>query len=114
MKPNKAKAQKLRLILAQAHKNRRSEPPEPGPAWRAELMSRIRELEPAAARVEQWANLERMVWRLVPAAGVVALIMAILLSVSPAAPNRQLASLLNPETVESSLYAYYQSESRDE
>lgn len=111
MNHKKAKSQRLRLILAQAHRRDQAESPQPGPAWREGLMRRINTPRTAERPIGQWDVMGRLVWRLVPAAGAVALVLAILVSVAPPPePTGQLAGLMTADSADSGLYSYYHSE----
>ncbi len=105
-----SRRKRLRLILSRAHQVRQAGPPLPGPDWRRRVMNSLPGLETKLARMEQWAFMERLVWRLVPAAGALALFMVILVSQVGPDPNMELASLISSDYADSSLYSFYQGE----
>ena len=104
------RSERLRRLLGRAHQARQARTPLPGPEWRKRLMNSLPSLETRTARVDQWAFMERLVWRFVPAAGALALFMVILVGQVGPDPNLELASLLSSDSVDSVLYSFYQSE----
>ena len=65
----KKRGSRLRLILSEAHRRKQAGPPQPSLNWRKSLMNRLPVPEALPPRIDQWAFMERLVWRFVPAAG---------------------------------------------
>lgn len=114
MKDKKVKQERLRLVLAETHREKQKEAPKPTMAWRTGVMRSISRLEDSAPRIDQWAVMERLVWRFVPAAGAMALFLAVMVSQVGPDPAAEVASLMSTDTADSVLYTFYQSESANE
>ncbi len=115
MKDIREKRRRLQVILAAAHRRREAAASGlPGPAWRAGLMQALARLDADAARAARRAFLGRLVWRMVPAAGGLALLLAALVVRLDPDPAGDLARLMSADPPESGLYALYQSEALHE
>ena len=114
MKEVKDKKERLRLILTEAHRRKQAQGPKPSPAWRQGVMKQLTGLSGRAVRIDPWAAMEKMVWKFVPAAGALALILAILVSQVGADPASETVRILTADSSQSGLYSFYQSEPRNE
>lgn len=114
MKDTQAKRRKLHRILAEAHRQRLAGVPQPDPAWRRHLMSRLARSSEPAPRIDQWAVMQRLVWRFVPAAGALTLLLAVWLSQFNPDPAGEWSRIMSADAAVSGLYTYYQSESQNE
>ena len=101
---------RLRVLMTAAYNQRKAQAPEPGEAWRDRVMNNLPGMAPQIAAEDRWAVMERLVWRLVPAAGVVALLLAVLVFQAAPEPTGDLASLMTSEVTDTGLYTYFQSE----
>ena len=110
----KEQSRKLHLVLAEAHRQKQKGRPRPSRNWRNGLMNSLPALGVLEQRIGQWAFLERLVWRLVPAAGALTLFLAIL--VGHVGPDRttELARLISADSTSSDLYTFYQREHPNE
>lgn len=106
--------QQLRRLLSEAHRQRPDDVLRPTPAWRRRLMSRLAQAAEAPLRVDPWAAMERLVWRLVPAACALTLLLAVWVSRVGPDPAGEWSRIMSADAAVSGLYTYYQSESRDE
>lgn len=110
----KDKRERLRLILSQAHRQKQAVAPRPDRAWRNNLMNSLPGIRRETERAEQWAFLEKLVWRMVPAAGAVALGLALLVGHASYDPAGDLQRIMSADSMSSGLYTFYQSESSHE
>ena len=104
------KRRRLRAVLSTAYEQREKQAPAPDKAWRDRVMNNLPGTAQRAVREDAWSVMERLVWRLVPAAGVVALLLAVLVLQSAPEPTGDLASLYVNDVGDSSLYTFLQSE----
>ncbi len=108
MKNVKARGRNLRLVLAEAHRRGQNSPPHPSPNWRKGVMSRLPNLEVLEPPIDQWAVMERLLWRFIPAAGALTLFLAILVSQFGPDRTEELARIMSADSAGSGLYAFYQ------
>ena len=114
MNPIEARRKKLHLLLSAAYRQRQEDPFLPDPDRRSKVMSAISKAESPGFKFDPWAFLDRLVWRLVPAAGAVALLLALLVIRAAPDPAAELSQILSTDSTVTGLYTFYQGESSNE
>jgi hypothetical protein len=106
--------QNLRRLLIETHRQRQTGSALPTPPWRHRLMTRVAQVGDTSSRVDPWALMERLVWRFVPAACALTLLLAVWISQAGPDPAGEWSRIVSGETAVPGLYTYYQSESQNE
>ena len=105
---------RLRRILGEAYHRRQNHAPQPGLAWRHRVMANLAQPTGLVLRMERWVLMERMVWRFVPAAGALTLLLAVWFSQVTPDPAGEWSRLMSVDAAVPGFYSYYQSEHQNE
>jgi hypothetical protein len=105
---------RLRRILGEAYRQGQQDGPHPDSAWRHQVMARLARSSQPVFRIDRWGLMERLVWRFVPAAGALTLLLAVWFSQVAPDPAGEWSRLLSVDVAVPGFYAYYQSEPQNE
>ena len=106
----KDKRRKLQVILAEAHRRKQDGPPRPSEAWRKGLMNNLPGKGAPAVWADPWRVMEKLVWRFVPAAVALTLLLAFMVARVGPDPAAEVARLMSADYARVGLYTFYQSE----
>ena len=79
-------------------------PPE---LWTIGVMSEIRRIGPLNGQNDFWTLFEKMIWRFIPAAVAIVLLLGVAISQIDPAPDNIVADIYREANLDSGLYAFY-------
>lgn len=101
-------AERLGQALRQAFYERRRIEFKPSEFWIAGVMSEIRRIGRLNAESDFWTVFEKMIWRFIPAAVALLLLLGVAFTQIDPAPYNNVADIYyNEENLDSGLYALY-------
>jgi hypothetical protein len=100
-------AERLGHALRQAFYERRQIEIKPSKFWLVEVMSEIRRSGPLNAESDFWTVFEKMIWKFIPAAVALVLLLGVAFSKIEPAPDNIVAEIYSEENLDSGLYAFF-------
>jgi len=100
-------AERLAKALKQSFYERRRVDIDPGEYWTIKVMSEIRRTGPLNGQNDFWTVFERMIWKFIPAAVAIALLMGVAITQIGPAPDNLVADIYSEANFDSGLYAFY-------
>ena len=98
--------EKLGQVLRQAFREKGRVQFEPSEFWRVGVMSEIRRIGPLNAEIEYWRLFETMIWKFIPAAVALVLILGVAFTQFDASPDNLIADIYAEESIDSGLYTF--------
>ena len=80
---------------------------DPGEFWTIGVMSEIRRIGPLKGQNDFWALFERMIWKFIPAAVAIVLLLGVAITQIGPAPDNIVADIYSEANLDSGLYAFY-------
>ena len=99
--------EKLGQVLRRAFKEGSRVEFKPSEFWRVGVMSEIRRIGRLNGEIEYWALFEKMIWKFIPAAVALVLLLGVVFTQIDASPENLMADIYAEESVDSGLYAFY-------
>jgi hypothetical protein len=100
-------AERLGQALRQAFYERRRTEIKPSEFWIVGVMSEIRRSGRFNAGNDFWTVFERMIWKFIPAAVVLVLLLGVAFTQINSAPDNIVADIYSEANLDSELYAFY-------
>ena len=100
-------AERLGQALRQTFYERRRIEIKPSKFWIAGVMSEIRRSGPLNAESDFWTVFEKMIWKFIPAAVALVLLLGVVFTQINFSPDNIIADIYAEESIDSGLYAYY-------
>ena len=100
-------AQRLGQAFRHAFYQRRRIDIKPTTFWTVEVMSEIRRIGRLNAESDFWSVFERLIWKFIPAAVALVLIMGVAFTQIDSAPDNVVADIYSEAQLDSALYAFY-------
>ena len=99
--------ERLGQVLRQAFFERRRIEFKPSEFWLVEVMSEIRRIGRLNAEIEYWALFEKLIWKFIPAAVALVLLLGVAFTQIDSSPDNIIADIYAEESIDSGLYAFY-------
>jgi hypothetical protein len=99
--------ERLGHVLRQAFSEQRRVEFKPTEFWRVGVMSEIRRIGRLNAEIEYWALFEKLIWKFIPAAVALVLILGVAFTQIDSSPENIIADIYAEESIDSGLYAFY-------
>lgn len=107
MRPSHRKStEKLGHALRKAFKERSRVEFKPSEFWRVGVMSEIRRIGPLNAEIDYWTLFEKMIWKFIPAAVALVLLLGVAFTQIDAFPDNLIADIYAEESVDTGLYTF--------
>ena len=100
-------AERLGQALRQTFYERRRIEIKPTKFWIAGVMSEIRRSGPLNAESDFWTVFEKMIWKFIPAAVALVLLLGVVFTQINFSPDNIIADIYAEESIDSGLYAFY-------
>jgi hypothetical protein len=99
--------ERLRHVFRQAFYERGRIEFKPSKFWIVGVMSEIRRIGRLNAEIDFWTLFEKMIWKFIPAAAALVLIIGVVFTQIERAPQNIIADIYSEENLDSGLYAFY-------
>ena len=100
-------AERLGQALRQAFYEKRRSEIKPSEFWIVGIMSEIRRVGRLNAESDFWTAFERMIWKFIPAAVALVLLLGVAFTQIDPVPDNIVADIYNEANLDSALYAFY-------
>ena len=100
-------AERLGKALQQTYYERRHIEIEPSEFWMVGVMSEIRRIGRLNTEIDFWTLFEKMIWKFIPAAVALVLLLGVAFTQIDPAPENTIADIYSEENLDSGLYAFY-------
>ena len=100
-------AERLRHVFRQAFYERGRIEFKPSKFWIVGVMSEIRRIGRLNAEIDFWTLFEKMIWKFIPAAIALVLLLGVVFTQIDPAPENIIADIYSEENLDSGLYAFY-------
>ena len=100
-------AQRLGQIFRHAFYQRRRIEIKPTDLWTVEVMSEVRRIGRLTAESDFWSIFERMIWRFIPAAVALVLLLGVAFTQIDPVPDNVVADIYSEAQLDAALYAFY-------
>jgi hypothetical protein len=100
-------AQRLAQVFRHAFYERRRIEIKPSDFWTVEIMSEIRRIGRLNAESNFWSVFERLIWKFIPAAIALVLLLGVALTQIDPVPDNVVADIYSEAQLDSALYAFY-------
>jgi hypothetical protein len=105
--PDRKSTERLRQVFRQAFYERTRIEFKPSEFWLVGVMSEIRRIGRLNAELDFWMLFEKMLWKFIPAAVALVLILGVVFTEIHPARENIIADIYSEENLDSGLYAYY-------
>jgi len=99
--------ERLGKALQQTYYERRNIEIEPSGFWMVGVMSQIRRIGRLNTEIDFWTLFEKMIWKFIPAAVALLLLLGVAFTQIKPAPENIIADIYSEENLDSGLYAFY-------
>ncbi|UCE54221.1 MAG: hypothetical protein JSV31_01905 [Desulfobacterales bacterium] len=99
--------ERLGQAFRQAFYERRRIEFKPSEFWIVGVMSEIRRIGRLNAEIDFWTLFEKMIWKFIPAAVALVLLLSVAFTQIDPAPENIIANIYGEENLDSGLYAFY-------
>ena len=99
--------ERLRHVLQQAFAEQKQVEFKPSEFWHVGVMSEIRRIGRLNAEIEYWTLFEKLIWKFIPAAVALVLLLGVAFTQIDSPPENIIADIYAEESIDSGLYAFY-------
>ena len=104
---NRKSGERLGKALQQTYYERRHIEIEPSGFWMVGVMSQIRRIGRLNTEIDFWTLFEKMIWKFIPAAVALVLLLGVAFTKIEPAPDNIVADIYSEENLDSGLYAFF-------
>jgi len=99
--------ERLKQVFRQAFYERGQVEFKPSELWLVGVMSEIRRIGGLNVEIDFWTVFENMIWKFIPAAVALVLLLGVAFTQIDPAPENIIADIYSEENLDSGLYAFY-------